>query len=102
MLFIKDTFDQDRYEAQWEQLWVSFWQQHQDISQPELMKKCLGQNFNDDEVSKIMEAATTQKYKQMLQDDTKKLVDQNAYGAPWFIVKNYRTNQTEPFFGSDR
>lgn len=101
MLFIKDTFDNERYELQFVELWQCYWRQAMDISKPEQMKKCLSRHFSNDEVAKIMEGGTSPKYKKMLTDQTAMVVAKGAFGAPWYFVKN-KDGKEEPFFGSDR
>jgi glutathione S-transferase kappa 1 len=101
MLFIKDNFDNERYELQFVELWQCYWREAMDISKPDHMKKCLGRHFNEDEIAKIMEGGTSPKYKKMLTDQTAMVVAKNAFGAPWYCVTN-KQGKEEPFFGSDR
>ena len=101
MLYIKDNFSVDRYDGQFGELWVAYWQDHMDISKPETMSKCLQRYFNEDEVRKIIEGGTSPKYKKLLTDETARLVEKGAFGAPWFLVQN-KEGKEEPFFGSDR
>lgn len=72
-----------------------------DISKPDIMGKCLSRHFKDDEVKQILEGATSPKYKKMLTDETARLVEKGAFGAPWYLVRN-KKGVEEPFFGSDR
>jgi len=101
MLFIKDTFDVERYEAQFGHLWTCYWGEHMDISKPETMSQCLRRHFNEEETKQILEGGTSPKCKKMLTDETAELVKKGAFGAPWCIVTN-QEGKTEPFFGSDR
>lgn len=101
MLYIKDNFENDRYEAQFEELWTAYWKDHLDLSKPEFMGQCLSRHFNEAEVQKILEGGTSPKYKRLLTDETARLVEKGAFGAPWFIVRN-SSGTEEPFFGSDR
>lgn len=101
MLYIKDSFENERFENQFEELWQSYWRDHIDISKPEFMSKCLSRHFNEDEIRKIIEGGTSQKYKKLLTDETGKLVEKGAFGAPWYFVTN-KNGKEEPFFGSDR
>lgn len=55
MLYIKDNFSVDRYEDQFGELWIAYWQDHMDISKPEVMGKCLSRHFDEDEVRSILE-----------------------------------------------
>jgi glutathione S-transferase kappa 1 len=44
---------------------------------------------------------TTKEYKDKLTNNTKKVLEQGAFGAPWFWMKNDK-GEEEPIFGSDR
>ena len=101
MLYIKDHYPNSQYEDQFGELWVSYWNQHKDISKPEIMGECLSRHFSKDDVAKILEGGTSPKYKKMLTDETAKIVEKCAFGAPWFVVRN-KEGKVEPFFGSDR
>ena len=101
MLYIKDNFDNHVYEAQFEELWTAYWRDHLDLSKPEAMGDCLGRHFDKDDVRRILEGGTSPKYKKLLTDETARLVEKGAFGAPWFIVRN-SSGVEEPFFGSDR
>ena len=101
MLYIKDNFPTDRYEDQFEELWLSYWRDSMDISKPEIMKECLVRHFSNDETTQIIEGGTSPRYKKMLTEETAKLVERGAFGAPWFFVTN-KGGKQEPFFGSDR
>ncbi len=101
MLYVKDHFETSRFEDQFHELWTAYWKDHMDISKPEVMGKCLSRHFSDEEVRWILEGATTAKYKKLLTDETARLVERGAFGAPWYFVRN-RAGKVEPFFGSDR
>ena len=72
-----------------------------DISKPEIMAQCLQRNFSEEEAKKILEAAATKEYKELLTEQTAKLVGKGAFGAPWFLVRDAEGKE-EGFFGSDR
>lgn len=72
-----------------------------DISKPDQMAEALARHFSPDEVKQILTAANTLEYKQKLKDKTNFLVEQGAFGAPWYFVRNAE-GKVEPFFGSDR
>jgi glutathione S-transferase kappa 1 len=57
--------------------------------------------FSEKEVEEIMKAAEEKEWKQKLLENTKKVLDQGAFGAPWIWVRNGEGKE-EPFFGSDR
>ena len=65
------------------------------------MKQCLQRQFSDSEADEILKGATSPKYKKLLTDETARLVEKGAFGAPWYLVTN-KEGQEEPFFGSDR
>lgn len=48
-----------------------------------------------------MTAAETKEWKDKLLANTQEALDQGAFGAPWFWVRNAEGKE-EPFFGSDR
>lgn len=48
-----------------------------------------------------MKAGGEQQWKDKLTVNTKEVLDQGAFGAPWFWVTNEQGKE-EPFFGSDR
>lgn len=57
--------------------------------------------FSEREVGEIASAAEEKEWKDKLLENTKKVLDQGAFGAPWFWVRNAEGKE-EPFFGSDR
>ena len=79
-------------------LWTS---PHVDLSKPDLLHKVLQKTFSQDEASAIVAAAGVDEWKSKLTANTQKVLDQGAFGAPWFWVRN-RKGVEEPFFGSDR
>jgi glutathione S-transferase kappa 1 len=101
MVYVKDTFSKDQYEASLRELWVAIWEQLMDLSKPELMAKALSRHFSAQEAEEIMSAANDPTYKQKLLNNTQRALDLGAFGAPWFWVTNYK-GKSEPFFGSDR
>ena len=101
MLYIKDNYPQEQYEKQFGDLWQSYWREHKDISKPENMKQCLQRHFSDSEADDILKGGTSPKYKKLLTDETARLVEKGAFGAPWYLVTN-KEGKEEPFFGSDR
>ena len=101
MLYIKDNYPQEQYEKQFGELWQLYWREHIDISKPENMKQCLTRHFSDSEADEILKGGTSPKYKKLLTDETARLVEKGAFGAPWYLVTN-KAGTEEPFFGSDR
>jgi glutathione S-transferase kappa 1 len=101
MVYIKETFSKEKYEAAFLELWVSMWEEQNDISKPEKMAEALARHFTPEDVKNIMASASTPEYKQKLNDNTQRALDKGAFGAPWFWVRNHQ-GEEEPFFGSDR
>jgi hypothetical protein len=65
------------------------------------MKQCLQRHFSDNDVDDILKGGTSPTYKKLLTDETARLVEKGAFGAPWYLVTN-KEGKEEPFFGSDR
>ena len=101
MLYVKQKFPRDQYEAQFQELWTYLWEKHRDISKPEILGECLAEHFKPEEVKAILAKGTDPEYKKLLVDETANLVAKGAFGAPWMLVTNSEGKQ-EPFFGSDR
>lgn len=57
--------------------------------------------YSEQEVEAIMKATQEKEWKDKLLSNTQKVLDQGAFGAPWFWVRNAEGVE-EPFFGSDR
>jgi len=101
MLYIKDNYPAEQFEAQFYELWQSYWFDHIDLSKPEGMSASLSRNFKEDDIAKIVQGGSDPHYKKLLTNETSALVAKGAYGAPWFRVTN-KAGAEEPFFGSDR
>lgn len=101
MIYIKDNYPQDKYEASFKDLWVRMWEQHWDLSKPEKMAETLASHFSKEDIKQILTAANTAEVKGKLNAVTKYALDSGAYGCPWYLVTNGE-GKTEPFFGSDR
>lgn len=102
MIYIKRHYPREKFETTFLSLWEWMFYRHVDISKPENLTKLLkSHGYSDAEVQKILAAAATPEYKEALTANTQKVLDQGAYGAPWFWVRNQQ-GQEEPFFGSDR
>lgn len=102
MIYIKNNYPREKFETTF--LSLSEWMYHKniDISKPEKLSDLLqSHGFSDEEIKKILAAASTPEYKQALTANTQKALDLGAYGAPWFWVRN-KDGLEEPFFGSDR
>ncbi len=57
--------------------------------------------FTDREIEDILKATQEKQWKDKLLENTQRVLDQGAFGAPWMWVRNGRGKE-EPFFGSDR
>lgn len=102
MIYIKRNFPRERYETTSILLWEWMYYKNIDISKPDNLAELLRSNgFSDAEAKNVLTAASTPEYKEALTANTQKALDQGAYGAPWFWVKN-KEGKEEPFFGSDR
>ena len=102
MAYIKDKYPRDTYEAVFHSLWISMWQDGNDLSKPDKMAETISRTISSPtEVKQILEAANSAEYKQKLNANTQRALDAGAFGAPWFVVTNSE-GVSEPFFGSDR
>jgi len=103
MCYIKSTFSSDNFEKTLLALFHSMWEDHVNITQPEPFTQTLKQTklFSDEEITGILNAASENKWKDILLRNTGKVLEQGAFGAPWMWVKNDEGGE-EPFFGSDR
>jgi glutathione S-transferase kappa 1 len=101
MIYVKDTFPAEKLEAVSLELWVTMWEEHKDLSKPEMMRECLSRHFSAAQVDEVMAAANTPAVKTKLLATTDYALQTGAFGCPWFVVTNNQGVQ-EPFFGSDR
>lgn len=101
MIYVKENYPQDKFEAAFKELWIRMWEQHWDLSKPEKMAATLATHFSEQDVRTILEAANTSEIKQKLNAVTKLALDSGAYGCPWYLVTD-SDGKREPFFGSDR
>jgi glutathione S-transferase kappa 1 len=101
MLVVKDRHPNEVFEKCWLSTWEYSFIKHIDISKPDGLKQMLGEHFGEEEVKEVMRLMGTKEYKDKLTKNTEKVLQQGAFGAPWFWVRN-RDGVEEPFFGSDR
>lgn len=102
MIYVKRTYPRERFETTFLSLWEWMYYKNIDISKSEHMAELLkSHNYSDREIKAILDAAQSPEYKEALTANTQKALDQGAYGAPWFWVRN-KDGKEEPFFGSDR
>lgn len=102
MLYVQKHYPKEKYEQAFVSLWLAMWQEHIDISKPDLLAKVLSPNFSEEEIKNIIAAAGQQEYKDLLSSNTKKAIELGAFGAPFFSVTDSEGKNPEPFFGSDR
>lgn len=102
MLYIKKHYPIERYETTFLSLWEWMYHHNINISKPEHLADLLkSHHYTETEIKAILAAASSPEYKEALTANTQKALDQGAYGAPWFWVRNAEGRE-EPFFGSDR
>ncbi|KAF8854645.1 putative glutathione S-transferase kappa 1 [Acephala macrosclerotiorum] len=103
LCFIKANHPNDKFEKTWARLFDAMWIDHIDITVPaDLASALTGTKlYSEEEVEAIMKATQEKEWKDKLLANTQKVLDQGAFGAPWFWVRNAKGVE-EPFFGSDR
>ena len=101
MCYIKANYEREQFEKAFLDLWTAAWEQGVDISKPEALAGVYQRHFSDAAVKTILQAGTEQRWKDQLNANTKTALENGAFGAPWFWVRN-RKGKEEPFFGSDR
>jgi len=82
MVFVKEAYPRDKYEASFQELWKSMWQQGNDLSRPDVMAETLSRHFGPEEVKRIIDAANSPAYKLKLNENTKRALDKGAFGCP--------------------
>ncbi|KAI1090891.1 thioredoxin-like protein [Rostrohypoxylon terebratum] len=120
--FIKTHHSTPVYLSSWRYLLHVFWTLHQPPNTPEALRGALSaapadfyavaeadkgreggaRLFAAAEVDAIVQAAASPEYKDVLRQTTETALKRGAFGAPWLWVTNAETQQSEPFFGSDR
>ncbi|KAF2718036.1 glutathione S-transferase kappa 1 [Polychaeton citri CBS 116435] len=101
MCYVKETYPKERYELAISELWTAIWEDGIDVGKPELLASVLRRHFAESDVAEILQAAQEPRFKERLTSNTEEALKTGAFGAPWFMVKNFK-GETEPFFGSDR
>ncbi|KAL7275924.1 hypothetical protein RUND412_001117 [Rhizina undulata] len=99
-LFIKSQFP-TQYLASYKLLYAALWERSLDISQTSALAEALSPLFAPEQIAAILEGAASPEIKQGLLEKTQDAVKAGAFGAPWFVVRNARGEES-PFFGSDR
>ncbi|KAF7330144.1 putative glutathione S-transferase kappa 1 [Mycena sanguinolenta] len=104
LCYIKATFPQSTSEQAWLAFFRAYWiPPHANIDDPDTVRDVLRDTklFSDAEVDAICAAAQEKQWKDVLLENTTKVVEQGAFGAPWMWVRD-ASGKEEPFFGSDR
>ena len=104
LCYIKATFPSETFEKTWLAFFHDLWTPPQvNITVPESLVETLKKSglFSNNEVEGILKHATEKEWKDALLANTKLVLDQGAFGAPWMWVRNGQGKE-EPFFGSDR
>jgi 2-hydroxychromene-2-carboxylate isomerase len=104
LCYIKATFPQSTFERAWLAFFRANWvPPHANLSEPDTFRAVLRATklFSDAEADAIYAATQEKQWKDALLENTKKVLDQGAFGAPWMWVRNAQGKE-EPFFGSDR
>lgn len=87
-------------------LWRGFWgaafDRPYDISSPDDLRILLSRVFTGAEIDIMLRLARGEHFKAVLKDNTKRAVEDGAFGCPWIEVQDGETGQTEHFFGNDR
>jgi len=103
LCYIKTKFSSEVFEKTWLALFHSMWIEHNNITLAETFTESLKSTgyFSQTEVESITKSTAEKEWKDTLLENTKKILDQGAFGAPWMWVRN-SAGKEEPFFGSDR
>ncbi|KUJ12832.1 putative glutathione S-transferase kappa 1 [Mollisia scopiformis] len=103
LCYIKATFPPSTFERTWSRLFNALWIDHINITIPSDLSSVLASTriFSEEEVECIMKATGEKEWKDKLLANTEKVLEQGAFGAPWFWVRSGEGRE-EPFFGSDR
>ncbi|KAJ7819893.1 putative glutathione S-transferase kappa 1 [Mycena olivaceomarginata] len=104
LCYIKATFPQSTFERAWLAFFRANWvPPHANLGEPDTFRAVLRATklFSDAEADAIYAATQEKQWKDALLENTKKVLDQGAFGAPWMWVRNAQGKE-EPFFGSDR
>jgi len=104
LCFIKHHYPQPTFESTWLFLFKTLWTPPQvNITVAASLASTLQSTnfFTPAQVEEIMNATAEKEWKDKLLENTKTVLDQGAFGAPWMWVRNGEGKE-EPFFGSDR
>ena len=82
-------------------LWEAFWGKGINTSTPQGTTQALHQIFTEDDLKHVLEGALTKENKQRVLEVTNHVMNQGAFGAPWFTVINAK-GETAQIWGNDR
>ncbi|CAG8982731.1 hypothetical protein HYALB_00001012 [Hymenoscyphus albidus] len=105
LTFIKSAYPSEVFEKifllLFQKLWTPPYQI--DVTKPDLLKGVLLESklYSSEQVEEIMGKAVDKSWKDLLVENTGKVLKLGAFGAPWMWVRNDK-GEEEPFFGSDR
>ncbi|KAG9236748.1 putative glutathione S-transferase kappa 1 [Amylocarpus encephaloides] len=105
LCFIKSHHPPSTFEQTFHLLFHALWTPPSQINvtQAPLLRSVLASSnlYTEGQVEEILVKAGEKEWKDKLLDNTKKVLEQGAFGAPWMWVRN-EEGKEEPFFGSDR
>ncbi|ORY79807.1 hypothetical protein BCR37DRAFT_381249 [Protomyces lactucae-debilis] len=81
-------------------LWRAAWTEHKDMASDQVILDALSSVIPEDRARKYMQQSTEAAWKDKLIVPTKKILEQGAFGMPWFEVEKH--GKTEYWFGNDR
>ncbi|KFV66747.1 Glutathione S-transferase kappa 1, partial [Dryobates pubescens] len=83
------------------EFWISFWSQHEDISQTETMLAIAKQaGLSSELAQKVLEMISSPEVKNRLRETTEEAIKYGAFGMP--AVVTHVNGEPQLFFGSDR
>ncbi|XP_067998208.1 glutathione S-transferase kappa 1 [Melanerpes formicivorus] len=83
------------------EFWISFWSQHEDISQTETMLAIAKQaGLSSEFAQKVLEMISSPAVKNRLKETTEEAIKYGAFGMP--AVVTHVNGEPQLFFGSDR
>ena len=103
MCYLKAKYPEKVFEETWFHLFKCMWVDHINVTILTSLAECLKAtgHFSASETESIVNSTGEKEWKDKLSANTQQVLEQGAFGAPWFWVKNSEWKE-EPFFGSDR
>jgi glutathione S-transferase kappa 1 len=96
--YVKEHYDDKKFEQAFEALASGYWSKNIDISTPAGIHKALAPIFPVHEIDNIMKAALTPENKKRVVEIT---MGAGAFGAPWVVGVN-GIGEERKWFGNDR